>query len=184
MASKGREASPKAQGGGRGGTLLWHHLWTAVFAANLVLPMWVASDMLGQGGEVGMALAVGILWLAGDLAGVRSRDLRRILIGGGIAVAVSQFFPILQFWAGMFSVVLVGWAFEGPRNELGLGQKLSGVEGFLATFLTGSLLLLACYLAGAVFLWFSRLGTVPSKIDPAAEFNPDTSGGAGARGGG
>src|SRR3954465_10442095 len=86
------------------GTLLWHHAWTAVLAANLVVPMGFASSVIGKGGRAGMALAVGVLWLAGDMAGSLSRRTRSALLYGGVVVALTQLLPLLQMIAGAISL--------------------------------------------------------------------------------
>ncbi|WP_406696284.1 hypothetical protein V5E97_35375 [Singulisphaera sp. Ch08] len=147
--------SAKPQGP-RGG-LLWHHVWTAIFAANLVAPMWFASSLWDDGkqlGEIGMAMAIAILWLLGDIAGARSRDMRLMLIAGGIIVAISQFFPLLQMVAGVVSLTLVAWISGSSTTDFGTPQEqLSSLEYFLATLFTGSLLLLASCLAGLPFRW-------------------------------
>jgi|GEM_PF-5927133 len=140
--TQGARESPRP-----GGTLLWHHVWTAVLAANLVIPITFATDLLNRGGEggkgedIGMALAIAILWLLGDIFGLRSSDRRFKLISGGLVVAASQAFPLLQFFAGMASLVLVGSVLTDPKSSL---------LGFLATLLTGSFLLLASYLIGSM----------------------------------
>ncbi len=54
-----------------GGTLFWHHAWTAVFAANLVIPISFATELphhhreVGKSQEIGVAIAmaIAILWL-------------------------------------------------------------------------------------------------------------------------
>lgn len=142
--TQGARESPRP-----GGTLLWHHAWTAVLAANLVIPITFAADLFNQGGEsrksqdVGMALAITILWLVGDIIGLRSSDRRFKLISGGLVVAASQAFPLLQFFAGAASLLLLG-------SVLNDHDPKSGLLGFLTTLLTGSFLLLASYLAGSM----------------------------------
>ncbi|WP_074306640.1 hypothetical protein [Singulisphaera sp. GP187] len=127
--------------------MLWLLAWTAVFAANLVIPMTFANLIFserkvnGEGQDLGMALAIAIVWLLGGMIGLKSSDRRFKLISGGGAVAASQAFPMLQVILGLASLVFVSWALDDPK---------SGFGGFLATLLSGSFLLLASYLAGVL----------------------------------
>ncbi len=148
------EALPRA----RGGTLLWHHAWTIVFAANLVVPTMFARGMVGETGRIGMGLAVGLLWLVGDLAGVRSPRRRPVLLAGGVAVALTQFFPVPQFVAGLLGLGagrLVGLIPDD--NDIILGDDLAGPAAFVVTFVTGALLMLAVWLGGLVLEAIARV---------------------------
>jgi hypothetical protein len=131
------------------GNLLWHHLWTAALAANLVVPMSVARDM-ARGGEIGMALAVGVLWLIGDLAGVRWAWLRPVLLKGAVVVALTQFAPILQITAGLVGVGVAGLSLGLHEDAPFPPPPASAVRVFAATFITGGLLLFASLVAGLI----------------------------------
>jgi hypothetical protein len=140
----------------RVGNLLWHHAWTAVLAANLVLPMSFARDMTDDRGAIGMALAIGLLWLLGDLAGVRRPHLRPVLLSGGILVALAQLVPIFHIIAGLICVRIADRIFPGPPVDPALADvrlvsaTLSPAGAFLATFLTGGLMFLASFVAGLI----------------------------------
>lgn len=154
-AASAGEGRPRA----RGGTLLWHHAWTIVFAANLVAPTMFARGMVGEGGRVGMGVAVALLWLAGDLAGVRSPRSRPVLLCGGLAVALTQFVPLLQFIAGLIGLRVGGLVLPIPRGEFGFPGELSGPAAFVVTLVTGALLLLASWLVGLTLVAIARVLT-------------------------
>ena len=148
-------SSPVVRNEPGGGNLRWHHVWTAVLAANMIVPMMFAKGMssVGEGAHIGMGLAVGLLWLIGDLAGVRSLRIRRALTWGGAAVALSQALPILQVVAGVVGLGLVRRLFRLRGDEFGfIAGKMPESAVFLATFLTGGLLFFAAYVAGLILL--------------------------------
>jgi hypothetical protein len=162
----------------RVGNLLWHHLWTAVLAANLVMPMSLAEGFVA-GGEAGMALAVGVLWLIGDLAGVRRPALRAPLLAGGLIVALTQFLPFPQLAAGMVGIWLGGRGLDLAAAALP-APALAPVRVFVETSVTGGLLLLFALWAGLTFTPTAFLArpagpppTPPGSTPPATPTRPD-----------
>jgi hypothetical protein len=162
MASAGRDDNPyaapeavsgiAATGAGMRIGVRWAVVWTLVFAGNLVVPLLFGWDMTEGAGRVGMALAVPLLWLAGLLGAGRSARCRPAAIAGGICVGLSQVFPLLHFATGVVSLGVTKQLLWGPPilGEVG-GPRLASVsEGFLATLLTGGLLLVAAASCGLV----------------------------------
>ena len=83
-------ATTRDDAASREGFPVWYHAWTAVLAANLVIPIQFASGLFRGGGRGGMVMAIGLLWLMGALAGARSRRTRSALLAGGVGVALSR----------------------------------------------------------------------------------------------
>jgi hypothetical protein len=119
--------------------------WAAVFAANLIVPLLLGCMVTAGGGRAGMLVAMGLLWLLGHEGSGRVRNVGFVLIGGGSGVALSQLFPFLQFFAGMFSLTV------GQRLGLVVEAETTGeLGGFLVTLMTGSLLIAVAALLGLV----------------------------------
>lgn len=120
----------------------WLEAWSAVFAANLIVPLLFAWELTRGGGRIGMGCAIAWLWLAGAFGLRHPRCPRFALLVGGWAVALSQTTPLLQMVCGAFA--LSCW--HGGMHD----KPLSEVGGFAVTALTGGLLLMAALLIGGI----------------------------------
>ena len=97
--------------------------WSAVFAANLIVPLIFAFSIVHGRAWIGVSLAVAAYWVAGIYVCRKNRTITLSLLIGGATVAVSQFYPILHILAGS---IALGRAFRkdhrGLRRLLGHGD--------------------------------------------------------------
>lgn len=121
--------------------------WAAVLAANLPIPLYLGYLCTEGGGRVGMLAGVGLIWLLGHESCRRQPKLASVVIPGGWFVALTQLFPILQFFSGAFAlrVVSLGLAREGMPRAGG------DLAAFTATLLTGGMLLTVTLIPGFLF---------------------------------
>ena len=136
--------------------------WSTIFAANLIVPLLFAWDLTRDRGRIGMAAAIGGWWALSALICVRSRVLATILFVGAALVAISQVWPILHVIAGTVGLELAATG----TSELYpiLGMKMTEGGGFVATAVTGAVLMLfalgsGCALIGGIRL-SEQVGTV------------------------
>ncbi len=122
--------------------------WAVVFAANLVTPIFFSWYITSEHGRVGMLAAIGLLWLLGHYGCGKSQDHSRTLIVGGACVALSQFFPLLQMFAGLASLSVVNVLGQMPTVGEMPSTPPTELGGFLATTLTGCLLIAVAWLVG------------------------------------
>jgi hypothetical protein len=133
----------------------WQVAWFWVFGANLVVPLIYGLEVTRTGGRWGMWIAVAFTWLCGHLACGR-RPLGAIFVIGGVVVALSQLFPMLQFFCGAFSLEVV--------SKLGLGvtgltEVRTEFAGFVTTMLTASQLMFVAVVCGFVLTGGGRTMT-------------------------
>jgi hypothetical protein len=133
-------SSPKTED--RGGWA-WALSWTVVFALNLVVPLIFGWDMTEHGGHVGLIVATAMLWVSGFRVGGKTRDRRFVMLSGGTFVALTQFVPFLQIMAG-----LAGWGLTSLSTSK--SPLFTEAQGFLATIITGGLLLVAAIFFGRI----------------------------------
>jgi hypothetical protein len=141
------------------GRARWAVLWGGVYAANMVVPLLFGWTTTARGGRIGLVLAVVLLYWIVFWVGGKSRDLRSIMLSGGGLVALSQLFPMLQIAAGLIALGIVG-----KLTGVNLGPDDSPIEGpvpehagFLATLITGAILLAGAACAGLASWWFAGL---------------------------
>ena len=106
--------------------------------------------MTDQDGFIGMLFAVTLLWLLTHGIFDRHRSLRGPLLTGGVCVAISQFYPALQFVAGAVSVTVASRLIPITDHGGRALQKLSMPGAILATMLTGGSLLVVAVVIGMV----------------------------------
>lgn len=142
----------------------WMIAWTVVYGANLIVPLMFALGTVQGSGTLGMVLAMFVMWLVSLMICARARPVRSWLMAGGIAVAISQFMPILQIMAGMMGVGLASLLVRGPAeagdDDLVRGLGAVGTSfplGLLATLLTGAALMVASLAIGFVLVGLARL---------------------------
>jgi hypothetical protein len=125
--------------------------WLAVFAFNLIVPLFMGWGMTERQGRTGMVLAILVILASGLWICRSARQLGFALVVGGVAVALSQVFPILQVMAGILGFALangIGLVADIPTPA---GDALNAdtvVAGFVVTMTTGGLLLAASIVAG------------------------------------
>lgn len=123
-------------------------LWTLVYAANLVMPALFGLPAVQGLGFAGVGLAIVALWFAGLHIGDKNPRLLRRLARGGIVVALSQLFPVLQVAAGTLALIFTG-VFPVAAVEGSVELISDPMRGFMATAMTGGFLLSAALLFGA-----------------------------------
>lgn len=133
--------------------------WSALYLANLPLPMFMGFCVAYGPGVIGMAVGIAGLYLAGR--GACRADSWGVLMFsyGGTLVAGLQMFPVLQLIAGMLGV--------GTASALGQGGSadnslpLTAAGGLIATLVTGVVLIACATVAGFVLMAF-RYAVSPS----------------------
>lgn len=120
--------------------------WSVVFVANLIMPLQFASLIVHQRAWIGVSLAVAAYWRAGLYACRKNRSMSLSLIIGGGLVALSQVYPLLHILAG--SIALHA---NSVSLEVGSDSLTGAVSGFLATAITGGILLTVATLVGRPF---------------------------------
>jgi hypothetical protein len=111
--------------------------WCAVFASNLFVPMLLGLRITEKGGRIGMASAVIVAFAVGCWICVRHRTIGVFFVIGGIAVGLSQMFPVLQVVAGLIGGVIC----QNARLMGALGTETSEFAGFFLTLITGGILM-------------------------------------------
>src|SRR5688572_12074233 len=76
-------------------------LWTIVFGANLFIPVAFGWQFTDRDAKIGAGIVTVFFHGVGLYATLTSSTYFRALATGGILVALTQFFPILQFIVGM-----------------------------------------------------------------------------------
>ena len=125
--------------------------WLTVFLANSPVPLFYAWFLTAKHGRIGMVAAIVLWWSLGHLVCKTNRRLGLSLVAGGILVALSQCFPLLQIIAGMVSLniygrlaqAVAGGSVRGPQEQTEFG-------GFLVTMLTGGMLMAVALGFGSV----------------------------------
>ena len=122
--------------------------WVFVFALNMAVPLLFSSSLTREHGKLGMSLAALLLFASGCYICAVARKLAAALIAGGVLVALSQLFPILQIIAGMIGMSVgetLGLARIGDGHPT---QLFNEYGGFVVTFATGAILMAAAASAG------------------------------------
>lgn len=158
----------------------WAGYWTLVFLANLPVPAFLAIGILPSIGLLGLAAGLVVLyWVGLMVCGCRFR-VGRSLVWGGIATAVSQFLPILQFACGMLGLLVWRWtsgcelgSFDNVGEDDGrdLGSPIDGVGAFVVVLLTAQPMWVVAILTGALFR--SWAGDTPIWSHPPADPDAD-----------
>jgi hypothetical protein len=140
--------------------------WSCVLFLNLLIPVLLGLDATSTNGAAGMMAGIAVCWLVGLAVCVVAPRWEAVFFQGGLVVAASQFFPILQFAAGIFGL----WAWESIAPDVRLhSDGLSGlVAGFAVTLLTAQPLLIAAWLFGGGIRMLSTSDAVDA--DAAADY--------------
>jgi hypothetical protein len=140
--------------------------WTMIFGLNLVVPLYFGDLVTIDGGRIGMAAGIGLLWSLGyRLSGMSDAWGRALLIGGTV-VAATQLLPILQIFVGLVSVSLAGAQFRVPVSYMRVKGEIGG---FIATFSMGLIMMSGAALVGAI-------GSAMFPRRPGAEPGPAPAG--------
>jgi hypothetical protein len=121
--------------------------WIGAYAVNLILPVYLGWMMTRGGGRVGMMVGIITVFALGWRACFVYREAVLTVSYGGWIVAASQFVPFLQMLAGLIGA---GVAMAMTRETRDLSTAISG---FLATLLTGGILIAFAAVFGLVIRW-------------------------------
>jgi hypothetical protein len=131
--------------------------WVVVYVTNSIVPLYLGLMLTANAGRLGMFFALGLLLaLVYRVISISSRVEVAFEVGGWV-VAVSQFFPLLQVIAGGIGMVVtrtMGQATDGYRPLIYVQSELGG---FVATILTGSILISVALSIGLLFQWIRSL---------------------------
>jgi hypothetical protein len=108
--------------------------------------------MTSHQAKLGVAFAIALVACLGYYLCLKQPTAILLVIRGGILVALSQVFPVLQIVCGasaIQSLIAIGWI---PNSSF--QQMLSSVAaGFFVTLLTGTFLILLSFFAGLLLRW-------------------------------
>ncbi len=139
--------------------------WTLIYSANLITPLMMGSSEVSGWAWVGLILAILIYWVAGLFCCGKSREMTWVLIIGGIVVGFSQFYPFFQLITGVLALRVESWLRNAaPTPHNGSITTLNG--GFIATFMTGTLLIGVVIVIGVISRGYWRLASVGGKRKP------------------
>ncbi|MEZ6126204.1 MAG: hypothetical protein R3C49_24005 [Planctomycetaceae bacterium] len=128
-------------------------IWTVIVALNLPVVTWFGIAVTEGAARLGMVVGVLAVWGTGMSLNRTHPRVISFVNGGGILTALSQFFPMLQMWAGMAALTLVSILFmaEGSPPHRTVGRSLTAVT--LTTLFTAAIVIVAgCLLFGFVRL--------------------------------
>ncbi|WP_149497880.1 hypothetical protein [Roseiconus lacunae] len=118
--------------------------WTVILPLNMIVPALMAVNLVSWSGTGGILAAVTILYGLGLWCCVALPGLAvRVLLGGSI-VAFSQFFPIIQVFAGVIALELAGIPFDDDYSK-----PIGPLQSFLITTTVASILLGISLLIGS-----------------------------------
>jgi hypothetical protein len=135
--------------------------WPVVFGLNMIVPLAFGWDLARDHGRMGVCIAALFLLVAGWILCLRQRSIARKLILGATVTALSQFFPVFQFLAGIVAfaiAVSLGVAADGSDD--GPIEITSELGGFVVTVLVGGMLLIGAAITGLLlglvlpYSWF------------------------------
>lgn len=124
--------------------------WALVFILNLIVPLFFGWQETQKSGRAGMFVGILALMIFSSRANSASRPLERAWVLGGSLIAMTQFWPILAMFSGLFALGLtahVGWA-AGPH----VPEVTCEAGGLLATLITGGLLMTVSFSVGMFLL--------------------------------
>ncbi len=122
-------------------------LWTIAFGVNLVVPLYIGCHVTNDGGRIGMAAGIGLLWYLGYRVCGMSDAWGRAMVFGGIVVAPTQLLPILQIIAGVVSVNLAGALTRTSGGDMSVATPIGGL---IATLSMGLIMMSGALLLGAI----------------------------------
>jgi hypothetical protein len=135
----------------------------------MAVPLLFSGPVTEQHGKLGMGVALVSFLACGCYLCAYHRKLAVALLVGGVLVALTQLFPILQIVAGLIGMA-VGQAFgQTSSGEDEATPHLTGeLGGFVVTLITGGILIGAAACSGVAILWLTaRLGANRSKNTPS-----------------
>jgi hypothetical protein len=147
--------------------------WTVVFGLNLIVPWSLGNEVTKGKGQIGICFGIALMWLVGCEIGRRWPSLGWNLTAGGIVVALTQFYPLIQMFAGLVAFAILGRIGSGSTPNSTFNTLTAPVPGtFLLTVTTGAVLYVVALCAGALL----SLARRPKGIDLATKEKPAVAG--------
>lgn len=132
----------------------WQWAWLLVFLGNLPVPLFLAIGAVRNGGYLGMAASLFLFWLVGYRACSQSPFFAKRIVIGGAIVGMFQVWPLPQLLAGITGLALA----EADQEEYFTNTlAISEWQGFLATSITGGLLMSAAVVIGVIATGIAKL---------------------------
>jgi len=123
--------------------------WTAVLCFNLIVPVLFGMGMTSERAKIGVFLAIAMIACIGYYF-CYARPLPVLfIIRGGVLVALSQMFPMLQVFAGALSIQILLTLGIIEDSDI-LNMLSTATAGFLAALLTGTILMSAAFIVGVL----------------------------------
>lgn len=130
--------------------------WLVVFAINLPIPLWFGWSFAEGDGRAGVIAALPLIFAIGIFGCGVARKVGLALVVGGVIVALSQFFPVLQIVAGVFGIAVgrvLGLVEDGGGDVLDSTiPSLAG--GFVVTLATAAALIGPAVVMGSLLSLF------------------------------
>lgn len=127
--------------------------WSCLFLANLAVPLLMGLGETQLDGRTGMYAGILACWAIGAIVCFTSATIGTALYWGAVFVAILQFIPFLQIYAGIYGVGIGSQFNSVPHHEY---QRLdTWMSGLIATMITGGILQLAALAFGIVILGLS-----------------------------
>jgi hypothetical protein len=134
--------------------------WLLAVAINVPLPWILGYPMTVGVSHVGLPLGILAVYAAGACVCVRNGGLMwRVISGSGIT-AISQFWGIIHIFAGIVAIGISRAIFDPNRQN----EKITRLpEAILTTILTGTVLIVASLLIGAILTLILRIHVFDKK---------------------
>ena len=120
--------------------------WLMVLAANLPVPLFLGHICTRDYGRPGMYAGVGLVWLLGHEVCRYQPRLASVAIPGGWFVALIQFFPLLQIWAGALALEVA--TLHMTTDHMPTAGPLTAS---MATLFTAGILLVVAAVCGVLY---------------------------------
>ena len=123
--------------------------WRCVYVANLIFPLLMGWMATREGGGIGMFIGIVAVFALGHRLCFIARRAMLAVVYGGWVVALFQLAPILHIFAGIVGV----WVAHGFEDVTKRDQVNTVLGGFLATIVTGGILIVVATALGLVIQW-------------------------------
>jgi hypothetical protein len=137
--------------------------WALVFGLNLIVSLFFGWMVTAEGGRIGMAAGVALLWYLGHRLCAISDPFGRALVAGGFVVALTQLFPIAHIFVGIVSVGIAQSLLHEPDS----GSSIhSPIAGLIATGSMGVIMMTVAACLGAIgsLMFARRRSAVPAQV--------------------
>lgn len=141
--------------------------WLFVFAINMAVPLFLSHPVTEKHGRLGLLFGALLLLALGYYLCAVNRRFGPALIVGGVLIAISQVFPVMQVIAGMLGMTVgkaMGLASFGDDYEV--PQITTEEGGFIVTLVTGGILMAAAACSGMLLRLVTPAHWWPSSNSP------------------